>query len=248
MITRPGQRPPNSPETAAARLKARPARPAGMGETPGKARLPGLHPLLLGERRDGFFYVPAGYQANRPAPLAIMLHGAVGDGRHGLSPFQPLADAAGLLLLGPDARRQTWDVIARSGYGPDVAFIDRALAKIFSHYAVDPAHIAVAGFSDGASYALSLGLTNGDLFTHIAAFSPGFMAPAGNEGTPRVFISHGLHDNVLPIDVCSRKIVPQLASTGYDVTYREFDGPHSVPPEIAREALGWFLKPSLGST
>jgi phospholipase/carboxylesterase len=216
MITRPGQRPPNSPETAAARLKARPAGPAGIGETPGKARLPGLHPLLLGERRDGFLYVPAGYQADRPAPLAIMLHGAGGDGQHGLAPFQPLADAAGLLLLAPDARRQTWDVIARSGYGPDVAFIDRALAKTFSHYAVDPARVA---------------------------FSPGFMAPAGNEGTPRIFISHGQHDNVLPIDVCSRKIVPQLQSTGYDVTYREFDGPHSVPPGIAREALMWFLQP-----
>ena len=60
-----------------------------------------------------------------------------------------------------------------------------------SRYAFDPAHIAVGGFSDGASYALSVGITNGDLFTDVIAFSPGFMAPARQQGKPRLFISHG---------------------------------------------------------
>jgi predicted esterase len=45
---------------------------------------------------------------------------------------------------------------------------------------------------------------------------------------------------VLPIAHCSRKLVPQLERAGYDVRYREFDGPHAVPPAIAREALAWF--------
>ena len=98
-----------------------------------------------------------------------------------------------------------------------------------------------AGFSDGASYALSLGLTNGDLFTHVLAFSPGFMAPRKRRGKPRLFLSHGTRDRVLPIDPCSRRIVPQVRRAGYDVTYREFDGPHTVPDEIAREAVDWFL-------
>ena len=51
-------------------------------------------------------------------------------------------------------------------YGSDIAFIDRALAQIFNRNAIDPSKVAIAGFSDGASYALSVGLTNGDLFTH----------------------------------------------------------------------------------
>ena len=127
------------------------------------------------------------------------------------------------------------------GYGPDVAFIDGALQQTFARYAVDPAHVAVGGFSDGASYALSIGITNGDLFREIIAFSPGFMAPAGAVDRPRIYISHGVHDQVLPIDHCSRRIVPQLRRAGYAVTYHEFDGPHTVPPEIAREALTWFL-------
>jgi predicted esterase len=100
--------------------------------------------------------------------------------------------------------------------------------------------LAIGGFSDGASYALSVGITNGDLFTHVIALSPGFMAPARQQGKPRLFISHGTRDQVLPIDRCSRKLVPQLKRAGYDVLYREFDGSHTLPPEIARSSVTWF--------
>src|ERR687890_28697 len=98
----------------------------------------------------------------------------------------------------------------------------------------------VGRFSDGASYALSLGINNGDLFTDVLAFSPGFMAPSMSVGTPRFFVSHGRRDRVLPIERCSRRIVPQLERAGYEVTYREFDGGHTVPPEITLEAAGRF--------
>jgi predicted esterase len=105
---------------------------------------------------------------------------------------------------------------------------------------VDPAHVAVGGYSDGASYALSLGIMNGDLFTHVLAFSPGFMVPAEQRGSPRFFISHGTRDGWLPIDRCSRRIVPQLERAGYEVSYREFEGGHVVPPDIGHEAANWF--------
>jgi nucleoid-associated protein YgaU len=73
------------------------------------------------------------------------------------------------------------------------------------------------------------------------AFSPGFVAPAPTQGRPRLFISHGAADTVLPIEQCSRRIVPRLRQANYDVTYQEFDGPHTVPPEIAQAAVAWFL-------
>jgi hypothetical protein len=57
-------------------------------------------------------------------------------------------------------------------------------------------------FSDGASYALTLGLTNGDLLDSVLAFSPGFAAPMVTHGAPRVSISHSDDDRVLPIDRC----------------------------------------------
>lgn len=152
----------------------------------------------------------------------------------------PLADATGFLTLAPDARGRTWDMLL-GDYGPDVRFIDRALGQVFARYTIDPAHLAIGGFSDGASYALSLGLINGHLFTHVLAFSPGFMAPTRERDAPRFFIAHGLRDEVLPIERTSRRVVPRLRRAGYDVEYREFEDGHMVPSDIAQEAIGWLL-------
>lgn len=200
----------------------------------------GLHPLGLAAGRDGVRYVPSSYRVEAPCALVVMLHGATGNGGRTIESLLPLAEEFGLILVAPDSRLRTWDVLT-SGYGPDIAFIDAALADTFATYAVDPAHIAAEGFSDGASYALSIGIANGDLFTHVLAFSPGFAAPPGQEGRPRCFVSHGRQDQVLPIDVCSRQLVPALRHAGYEVEYREFDGPHRTPPEIARAGVEWFL-------
>jgi phospholipase/carboxylesterase len=202
----------------------------------------GLSPLGLAPRRDGVLYVPEGYRPGAGAPLSVKLHGAGGDGRAGLRPWLPLADAAGMLLLGVDARGPTWDVIG-GGFGPDIAFLDAALAVVFGQFSVDPDRISIEGFSDGASYALSVGLTNGDLFSRIVAFSPGFMSPADLRGRPAVFVSHGVHDDVLPIDRCSRRIVPRLREAGYPVEYREFDGGHTVPDGVAAGAEAWASAP-----
>jgi phospholipase/carboxylesterase len=202
----------------------------------------GLQPLMLGAARDSYLYVPPTYRAGHPAPLVLLLHGAGGHARQGLDLLRSLADAAGLLLLAPASRDHTWDLLVGRRYGPDLALIDSALEQTFSRYAVASERVAIGGFSDGASYALSLGITNGDLFTHIIAFSPGFMAPAGHTGSPRIFVSHGTRDRVLPIDRCSRRIVPQLERAGYDVLYKEFDEGHTISPEIAKEAVGWFTQ------
>jgi phospholipase/carboxylesterase len=119
--------------------------------------------------------------------------------------------------------------------------IDTALAQVFDRFTVDPRHLAVAGFSDGASYALSLGLTNGDLFSHVIGFSPGFAAPAEPVGQPKIFMTHGVDDRVLPIDQTSRRVAPRLQRAGYSLTYDEFSGGHVVPGDQARRALDWFL-------
>ena len=214
---------------AAGRLTARPGTVRETGAS-------GLHPLESGES----LHVPASYRAGLPAPLVVSLHGAGGDAEYGLALLRDSADAAGFLLLAPSALGRTWDVILE-GYGPDVARLDRALEQTFSQYAVDPEHLAVAGFSDGASYALSLGMMNGDLFSHVLAFSPGFISPNSQQGKPRFFVSHGTRDTVLPVERCSRKIVPQLERAGYAVDYHEFDGGHTVPEEVRRAAVAWFL-------
>jgi phospholipase/carboxylesterase len=217
------------------RLQARPTKVIGMAPV-------GLQPLMLGAARDSYLYVPVAYRTESSAPLVLLLHGAGGHARQGLELLRNLADATGIILLAPASRERTWDLLIDRRYGPDAIMIDRALEQTFSRYAIDPARLAIGGFSDGASYALSLGITNGDLFTHVLAFSPGFMAPAGRRGSPHVFVSHGTRDGVLPINSCSRKIVSQLQRADYEVRYREFDGGHTIPPEIALEAVHYFTQ------
>jgi predicted esterase len=169
-----------------------------------------------------------------------MLHGAGGSATQVLPMVRDAAERHGVLVLAPDARDATWDVI-RGGYGPDVAFVDLALGQVFATYAIDPGRIAVGGFSDGASYALSLGLGNGGLLGHVLAFSPGFAAPAEVHGTPRIFLSHGRADKVLPIERCGRRLARELRRAGYDLDYREFAGGHLMPPDLVEAAFARFM-------
>jgi predicted esterase len=223
-------------EYARGRLRSRPAR------APTERTAVGLH--VLGTEAgpaDGYLYVLAGYRPEKLAPLVLLLHGAGEDALDGLAQLRGQADEAGIILLALSSRGPTWDsILDRGRYGPDIAAIDRALEHAFSRCAVDPARVGVGGYSDGASYALTLGLANGDLFSHVLAFSPGFLAPSGQTGSPRIFVSHGTRDGWLPIDSCSRRIVPQLKRAGYEVRYHEFEGGHVIPPAITREAASWF--------
>ncbi|MFH0241063.1 alpha/beta hydrolase [Streptomyces sp. HK10] len=221
------------------RLSARPSvsPPPVYPPAPGKGS-PGTHRL---EGR-ALLRVPPPSQAAAPARpywLVVVLHGAGGTAEQALTWLLPQAGSGRLLLLAPRAADSTWDVVG--GRGPDVARLDAALHGVFRRFPVDPAGVAVAGFSDGASYALSLGLGNGDLFGAVLAFSPGFMAPMVHHGHPRIFVSHGRDDPVLPVGACSRRLVPELVRSGYAVTYREFGGGHEVPPELATEALRWWV-------
>jgi predicted esterase len=207
--------------------------------------------LMLGltSERDAILQLPK--TASQSLPLLLMLHGATQSADTMLRYLGSIPEAAGVAVLAPNSRDITWDGI-RDGFGPDVEVLNRALEKTFKTAAIDPARVSIGGFSDGASYALSLGLINADLFSSVLAFSPGFIVegvsggrmttPPGKNSSaasrkPRFFISHGTHDHILPIENCGRRIAADLKGRGYDVTFHEFDGDHELPGDIAREAM-----------
>lgn len=202
----------------------------------------GEQTLGLDRVRDAILHLPS-KKNNGPLPLFVLFHGAGGSAEGVLGRLGSAPEEAGVAVLAPDSRGSSWDAI-RYSFGPDVAFLNRALERVFDIVAVDPARIAVGGFSDGATYALSLGLINGDLFSRVVGFSPGFVIDGTPHGTPQFFISHGDADPILPIDRCGRRIVSELRKRGYDITFREFGGEHEIPPDIAREAMEWVAAPA----
>jgi phospholipase/carboxylesterase len=226
------------PSADAGRITARPQ------STPSEPALPpGESALGLGaDGRDGLVYVPRASRKPK-LPLLLLLHGATGSAQRITTKTAAfdLAEEFGVVVLAPDSREVTWD-IAMGAAGPDLAFIDRALQHVCARVAVDSRRFGVGGFSDGASYALSLGLTNGDVFSHVIAFSPGFIKAKRAIGRPMIFVSHGTQDNILPADDTSRKFVPDLENAGYAIRYREFKGGHTVPPDIARDAFKWLAE------
>ncbi len=198
----------------------------------------GAQPIGLDSGRDGVIYLPPGLTG--PAPLFVLLHGATGSaaGITGRTGAFALADELKMVILAPDSRERTWDAI-RGQFGPDVAFLDKALAKVFETVPIDRKRVAVGGFSDGASYAISLGLQNGDLFTHVAAFSPGFFVGNQRRGRPLFYVSHGKRDQILPFDTTSRRIVPELEAANYTSASRSSTARTPCRPRLpARRSSG----------
>lgn len=222
------------------RLSARPP-----GTPPATPQTVGLGRLTV-EDRGALVFVPENYVPGQPVPLLLALHGASSDAASILMPLLATARRLDLMLLAPKSKGITWDAIHGADFGPDVAFINAALKQLFAAYAIDRSRIAIGGFSDGATYALSLGLMNGDLFDDILAFSPGFAFAPETHGHPKVFISHGRQDTILPIGPSGRAIARELAQAHYSVVFREFDGGHEMRPDLVEAGLTGFVERGAG--
>jgi len=218
-------------------IKARPHAPT-MTPTVGYSALGITTP------RDGLLYVPTTYRADTPAPLVVLLHGNASSAQAWEDmAIGSLLDDLGIVVVAPDSRYSAWDFlqIGVQGYGPDPAFINIALGYTFQRCNINPARVAIGGFSDGGTEALGLGIANGDLFTHIIGYSPSTLFAPFTQGKPKVFLSHGTLDNVVAFDNTKLQMVPKLTAAGYDVTFAEFNGNHGVPASIARQSFQWMV-------
>jgi len=208
----------------------------------------GENHLNFDDKRDGVLYIPNSYTSDKAMPLLVLLHGSGGSVASWKKTYNDAENYKMIVLL-VESRERTWDIIMsysrEKGFGEfnqDAIFLDKALQYTFSRCLVDKTKIALGGFSDGASYALSLGLLNGGLFTHLIAYSAGFIKKSDNfVGKPKVYITHGKKDKMLPISLSQKNIVPYLKEEGYDVIYIEHEEGHLINGEIIHGSLDWFV-------
>jgi phospholipase/carboxylesterase len=218
------------------------ARTAAQAEQPAAADgVPrGQSPLgISDDGRDGVLFVPASYREPVPAPLLIMLHGFGGWADEMKSTYA-LAEEFGVVLIVPESRQVTWGQGA-PGFDPDVRYIGAAYRKVTGLVNIDPDRVGLGGRSDGAGYALSMGLAYGDIFNHLIVIAGGAMNSIRRKGKPKVFIAHGTNDQTMPIDLTGRKFSATLKEEGYDVTYREYEGGHGTPAAVVRESFVWLV-------
>ena len=181
-------------------------------------------------------YVPASALTREVIPVMVFLHGALKTVEAFVEAHVEIADATGGVVLAPYALENTWDAIYY-GFDVDVGRINSSLNWLFSGLPINPAAVALAGFSDGATYTLGLGRANGDLFTRLIAYSPGFLLPVAATGKPPIAISHGTQDNVLPYANVRDNIVPNLRAAGYSVDFRTFEIGHAVPASLVTDSM-----------
>jgi phospholipase/carboxylesterase len=204
----------------------------------GNACAPGEYALRLGQGRTTRLRVTPG-PSQKPRGLILAFHGAGGSGSEGLFAFRGASNVPGLVLVAPAALGSTWSALHQEE-DRDLETVNRALAEAWRRCRIDRRRVAVGGFSDGATYALSIGLQNGAVFRSVLALSPGGLLDVERRGKPRVFIAHGRGDDVLPIGR-SDAAVRTLRASGYAVTYRRFGGGHKVTEAISRTAVRWYL-------
>ena len=188
-----------------------------------------------------YAYVPT--QITNPVPLIVLLHGAGGNARSFLELFKRSADERRIVLLSVQSNGRTWAIRKPNDREDDVVNIKAAIRELTGKAPLDASRTTVMGFSDGASYALSVGMAYPSLFRTIVAFSPGYaFGPSRLDTDQRIFIAHGRRDTILPPEN-TREMVKGLEAAGFDPDVRWFNGAHEIDPVLREAAFNFVLRP-----
>lgn len=227
----------------------------GCSQTPPPvAKLPAKSPGRYVEslNRDGMtrtyiLRVPKAYDATKPLPLVVALHGWMGRA----SDFELTSNMAqesekeGFVMVAPNGagNPQGWNAgfIDLSGKNlDDVKFIDELIDKVESEVGIDTDRVFVAGHSNGAFMAHFLGAR---LSTKLAAIA----AVAGTIGVPvkdggfntipepvapvSVLLIHGRQDRMVQYDSKSSALLHDVGALDSAKWWAKEDGCAPTPTE-----------------
>lgn len=132
-----------------------------------------------------------------------------------------------------------------------IAASRHAIEKLIAHEVargIAPAHIFVAGFSQGGAIALHTGLHAKERLAGVLALSTYLaladtvekVATAEGLNTP-IFMAHGLQDPVVPCTL-GKQSAAHLQQLGCTVNWHEYVMPHSVCMEEIRDIEHWLTQ------
>ena len=174
-----------------------------------------LTPTIGGRSRVVIVHLPSGYQASKPEPLVLNMHGSQSTAleQEGLSGMNATADADSFIVAYPQADISAgtgfeWNVPGQPLFGgaalpatapDDVSFLEQLVTVLEQKYCVDSHRVYATGFSGGARMASQLAC---DASTTFAAVGPvsglRFPNPCPSTRPVPVISFHGTSDPVDP--------------------------------------------------
>ena len=193
----------------------------------------------------------------RRYPLVTVLHGAGRQDEALSKSFRDEPNRRQAFFLVPRSVEPTWDLIA-SEERPDLDFLEYAYDLIYRRYPIDPSRQGLIGYSDGASYALSVGICNASLFDAVMGWAAGFMVldpPTSEqfkvaipEVRPRIYLEYGTHDQLFDFQTVALPMRDNLQRAGFDVTFSADEGGRHRPSgSFQTEALDWYFAANAAS-
>ncbi len=168
--------------------------------------------LVVGGDRPVTVHVPASYDASRPAPLLLVLHGFTGSGDEMVGYFQlaAAAEKAGFVYAAPDGTKDSsgdrfWNATDaccnfHGSSVDDVAYLSSVIAEIQGELAIDPKRIAIIGHSNGGFMSYRMACERSDLVAAIVSLAGATYAdPADCKPREPVSVAqvHGTVDEVI---------------------------------------------------
>ena len=128
------------------------------------------------------------------------------------------AAAANAVVVYPDGLGHSWDAGTCCAYAvrhhvDDVRFLTRVIADVERRVPIDPARIAVTGFSNGALMSYRLLCERPDIFPVAVAVAGDVVGPRCNPALPVSMLHvHGARDGIIPL---SGEATSPLDATGF---------------------------------
>ncbi len=159
-----------------------------------------------GEKREYLLYVPESYDATRPTPLVICLHGGgvLPALQRDMSGWNRLAASHSFIVAYPAGLDRAWHV-TRPGPGltRDVRFISDLIDDLEKAYNIDPARIYANGLSNGGGMAFVLSCTLSDRIAAVGMVAAAQFLPWSwcTDPRPVPMISfHGTAETIVPYE------------------------------------------------